>query len=521
MTEEGALLPTIPAVAARAARLWDAAPAIEQNGLRMSFRELERACLRAAAAFIASGLSKGDRVAIWAPNIAEWVVAAIGAQTAGCVIVPLNTRLKGREAGFVLRRSGARLLLTVTGFLGVDYPDLLADETLPALEGIVLLSGASSRHQSWAQFLERGAGVPEEKVLEARDRVTPDDLADIMFTSGTTGEPKGVMSTHGQNVRTFLAWSEAVGLREGDRYLIINPFFHSFGYKAGWLACLLRGATMLPVPVFDAGAVMQQIVSDRVSVLPGPPAIFQSMLSHESCGRIDLSSLRLAITGAANVPPALIRRMREELGFQSVLTAYGLTEAPVVTVCPHGVSDERVALTCGKPIPGIEVKCVDDTGATVPPGETGEILVRGFCVMRGYFEDPEATRNTIDADGWLHTGDIGVLDEEGFLRITDRKKDMFIVGGFNCYPAEIEKILCEHPQVAQAAVIGVPDERMGEVGKAFIVPRPGETIDEAALIAWCRANMANYKVPRYVEIVSSLPMNASGKVQKFALRERS
>ena len=509
---------TIPHVMARASRQHPHAAAVEDGTRRMTFRELAQACDRAAAAFLAYGLHKGDRVAIWAPNIPEWIVAAVGAQCAGGVLVPINTRLKGRETGYILRRSGVRLLFTVAEFLGTSYPELLAGESLPALERIIDLTGQSKSLESFARFLARGAGISDTSVIIARERLRADDPADIMFTSGTTGDPKGVVSSHGQNVWTSEAWSSAVGLRSDDRYLIVNPFFHTFGYKAGWLACLLRGATIIPVPVFDAGAVMHGVVSDRVSVLPGPPALFQAMLSHELCGRIDLSSLRLAVTGAANVPPILIEKMRKVLGFRSVLTGYGLTEAAVVTMCRHGDPDERVALTCGAPVPGVAVKCIDAQGGNVGPGEPGEVLVRGRNVMRGYFDDPEATAAAVDTDGWLHTGDIGVLDGDGYLRITDRKKDLFICGGFNCYPAEIEKLMSTHPAINQVAVIGVPDQRLGEVGKAFVVLRPGAECDLQSIENWCRENMANYKVPRYIERVTTLPTTASGKVQKFALR---
>jgi acyl-CoA synthetase (AMP-forming)/AMP-acid ligase II len=321
-------------------------------------------------------------------------------------------------------------------------------------------------------------------------------------------------------VRVYITWADTVDLRTGDRYLAVNPFFHTFGYKAGWLASLIRGATIYPVPAFDAGVVLDKIARDRISVLPGPPTIYQSLLAHADRERTDLSSLRLAVTGAASVPPILIRRMREELGFEHVVTAYGLTESTgTATICPRGTPDEIVATRCGVAIAGVEIRCVDDAGEPVPVDEPGEVLVRGFNVMLGYFEDPRATAEAVDRDGWLHTGDIGVLDRDGFLRITDRKKDMFIVGGFNCYPAEIEKILSEHPAIAQSAVIGVPDERLGEVGKAYVVLRPNANAEPTEIIAWSRQNMANYKVPRHVEIVTVLPTNAAGKVQKFALRE--
>ena len=512
------LPPTIPHAIERASRWYPSAVAVECPSRRMTFSELERACTRVTAAFLAYGLRKGDRVAVWAPNSSEWIVAAVGAQAAGGVLVPLNTRLKGKEAGYILRKSRARVLFTVGEFLGIAYPELLASESLPDLERIIDLTGAHGRLETFPQFMACGDPIADSVVHATREKLGADDLADIMFTSGTTGDPKGVMSSHGQNIWTSEAWSSAAGLRGDDRYLIVNPFFHTFGYKAGWLACMLRGATALPVPVFDAGAVMRRVIDDAVSVLPGPPTLFQAMLAHELCGRIDLSSLRLAVTGAANVPPVLIQRMREVLGFRTVLTGYGLTEAAVVTMCRHGDTDERVALTCGMPIPGIEVKCVNDQGGNCGPGDPGEVLVRGRCVMRGYFEDPDATAAAIDTDRWLHTGDVGVLDAQGYLRITDRKKDLFICGGFNCYPAEIEKLMSSHPAIIQVAVIGVPDPRMGEVGKAFVVLRPDTECDLQSIESWCRENMANYKVPRYFERVTTLPTTASGKVQKFALR---
>jgi acyl-CoA synthetase (AMP-forming)/AMP-acid ligase II len=305
-----------------------------------------------------------------------------------------------------------------------------------------------------------------------------------------------------------------------DRYLVVNPFFHTFGYKFGWLAGLLAGARVVPHAVFDATAVMARVAHERISVLPGPPTLFVSILNDPRRGKADLSSLRATITGAAAVAPALIERIRAELGFRIVLTGYGLTEScGVVSLCGPDDDTETVALSCGKPLPGTEVRCVDGAGRPLPPGEAGEIVVRGYNVMQGYLDDAEATAEAVDAEGWLHTGDIGVFDARGYLRITDRLKDMYIAGGFNCYPAEVERIIAGHPAVAQTAVIGVPDERLGEVGKAFVVPRPQALIDPPSLIAWCREHMANYKVPRFVEVVSSLPMNAAGKVLKFELRK--
>jgi len=508
-------LPTTgPAALARAARRYGATIALEETGLRWTYLELEAEVRRAAAAFLAAGLRHGDRVAIWAPNMGRWIVAALGAQSVGGIVVPLNTRLKGREAGFILNRSGARVLVHVGEFLGTRFADQLAGEALPSLERRVVIDGPE-----WDEFLASGASVPDADVTARLERLRGEDVADILFTSGTTGQPKGVMSSHAQNIRVFDAWASVVGLEHGDRYLIVNPFFHAFGYKAGWLACLLRGATILPIAVFDADVVLRRIVEDRISVLPGAPTLFQSLLTNRERTPVDVSSLRLAVTGAASVPVALIERMRSELGFRTVITGYGLTESTgCVSMCRPGDSPERIARTCGAPLPGIEVRVVDDAGNEVPRGTEGELLVRGYNVMLGYFDDEAATRATIDADGWLHTGDIGVMDEVGYLRITDRKKDMFIVGGFNCYPAEIENLLSAHPAIAQVAVVGAPDERMGEVGHAYVVLRPGAAIDEPSLVAWCRENMANYKVPRRVHFVTELPTTASGKVQRFALK---
>ncbi len=523
---------TIPALVRLAADQFGTRSAIEDGGVTLSFRDLADAAARAARAFGAAGMRPGDRVAIWAPNIHEWVVAALGLQSAGAVLVPLNTRMKGREAGYILAKSGARLLCTVEELLGNRYVDLLragcgapADGRpvgeLPDLERIVMLRGSAPAAVGWSEFLAAGDAYPAGRAEETAAAVAPDDLADILFTSGTTGKPKGVMCTHAQNLRCFEVWSDVVGLRAGDRYLIVNPYFHSFGYKAGWLACLLRGATNLPQAVFDVAEVLARIGRDRVSVLPGPPTLYQTILAHPDRARFDLSSLRLAVTGAAVIPVELIHRMRRELRLETVVTAYGLTESTgVVSMCRPEDDPETIATTSGRAIPDVEVRCVDAAGHEVERGTPGEIVVRGYNVMRGYFDDPAATAEAIDADGWLHTGDVGVMDGRGYLRITDRLKDMFITGGFNCYPAEIESIMLGCPGVAQVAVIGVPDERLGEVARAFVVAAPSLTPTPETIIAWCRENMANYKVPRSVVLMPSLPMNATGKVTKFVLRER-
>jgi len=512
---------TIPRLVQAAARAYGARTALEEAGVRWSFEALASHGLRAARAFMAAGLEPGDRAAIWAPNIREWIVAAIGLQSGGGVLVPLNTRFKGPEAAYILNKSRAKLLCTVTDFLDTDYLALLEAEELPALQHRVVLRGnAPPGSERFDAFLERAEQVSEQTARERLEAVSPDGLSDLLFTSGTTGKPKGVMTTHAQNLRAFEAWSAIVGLREDDRYLIVNPFFHAFGYKAGWLSCLMRGATILPQPVFDVPTILDRIARERVSVIPGPPTVYQSILSHPKRAEVDLSCLRLAVTGAAPTPVELIRRMRDELGFETVITGYGLTETcGIVSMCRAEDSAEVIANSSGRAIDGVEVRCVDPDGKEVPRGEPGEVVVRGYNVMQGYFEDAAATREAIDAEGWLHTGDIAVMDEHGYLDITDRIKDMFIMGGFNCYPAEIENLMYAHPGIAQVAVVGIPDERMGEVGMAFVVPEPGAQLDEDALLSWCREHMANYKVPRKIRLQESLPLNASGKVLKFELRD--
>jgi len=527
---------TIPALVEDAARRHGATEAlvgVGDEGQRLSYAALAPEVDRFARGFVAGGIEPGDRVALWAPNCPEWMLAALGALRAGAVLVPLNTRFKGGEAAYIVRSSGARLLVTVRGFLGVDYPALLAGEDLGVLGQIVSLRDEGAAGDSaplpvtdLAGFLSGGDGVDPALTAARAAAAKPDDVSDLIFTSGTTGRPKGAATTHAQSLRTFGTWSSIVGLTAGDRYLVVNPFFHTFGYKAGILACLMAGATVVPEPVFDASAVLARIEEERISVLPGPPTLYQTLLAEPRRTAHDLSSLRLGVTGAAVVPVELVRAMGDVLGFTTVLTAYGLTEScGTVTMCRRSDPPDVVAATSGRAIPGLEVRAVVQ-GAVVPAGEPGEIVVRGYTVMSGYWHDEEATAQAIDSDGWLHTGDIGVMDGAGNVTITDRLKDMFVVGGFNAYPAEIEAILRGHEAVGQVAVVGVPDQRLGEVGCAYVVPAPAarDGRDPAelgrAILSWSRGAMANYKVPRSIVIVDALPVNASGKVLKRELRER-
>jgi HIP---CoA ligase len=538
---------TIPAAVARAAREFGDAPALaEPGGPRISHRELQEQALTVARALIAEGVAPGDRVAIWSPNTHHWVLGALGALHAGATLVPVSTRFTGPEALDVICRSGARALIVAGPFLGTDRLAALraaaADARRgPAGSGIARLSlivrvpvgaGQGTGEASppgdaagraadriigaigWDELLDRADAVPAGVAAERAGAVRPGDVSDIMFTSGTTGRSKGAMTAHRQSLAVARAWAECGGLTSADRYLVVNPFFHSFGLKAGILACLVSGATLVPQLVYDAGQAMALAEAERITVLPGPPTIYQTILDHPDRAGRDLSSLRLAVTGAATVPVALVERMRRELGFESVLTAYGLTEAVVATMCRPGDDPRTVARTSGRPTAGFEVRVSDADG-----NGAGEILLRGPNLMLGYLDDPAATRAAIDDGGWLHTGDVGRLDAAGYLTITDRLTDMYICGGFNVYPAEVEQVLARLDGVADAAVVGVPDARLGEVGRAYVVTRPGHALPAGDVLAFCRDRLANYKVPRQVVFRDGLPRNPAGKVLKRLLRE--
>jgi acyl-CoA synthetase (AMP-forming)/AMP-acid ligase II len=514
MTAGTGHLLTTPAALDRAVRDYAGHPALITPERSFTFAELRAEVRRTAAAIAGLGVAPGDRVAIWSPNTWHWVVACLAIHHAGAVVVPLNTRYTAAEAADILARTKAPLLIGMGSFLGHDRVADLDRDGLPDLAHIVRVP-VDADDGTWDELLA-GPAVADSEIDARAAAVRPDDVADILFTSGTTGRSKGVLCAHRQSLSAPAAWAQCGQLTSADRYLCINPFFHNFGYKAGILACLQTGATLIPELTFDPEQAMRAIERHRITVLPGPPTIYQTLLDHPSRKDFDLGSLRFAVTGAATVPVVLIERMQSELDFDIVLTAYGLTEASGFgTMCRTDDDPVTVATTCGRPIADFELRIDtprDDTGA-------GEVLLRGPNVMLGYLDDPDATAAAIDSEGWLHTGDIGTVDNAGNLRITDRLKDMYICGGFNVYPAEIEQALARLEGVADVAVIGVTDERLGEVGRAFIVRRPGATIDEDAVIAYSREHLANFKAPRSVVFIDALPRNAGGKVVKPTLRE--
>ena len=502
---------TIPAVLDRIAHELPDHDALITADRRLTFAALREEVRRAAAAMISLGVGAGDRVAIWSPNTWHWVVACLATHYAGAAVVPVNTRYTAAEAADILARTGAALLVGMGEFLGADKVADLDRGALPDLHHIVRVGVEKEAPDgTWDEFV---AGGTEVKAADARAAaVRPDDVSDILFTSGTTGRSKGVLCAHRQSLAGSAAWAACGKITSDDRYLCINPFFHNFGYKAGILACLQTGATLIPQLTFDPEQALRTVAEHRITVLPGPPTIYQTLLDHPARGDYDLTSLRFAVTGAATVPVVLIERMQSELDIDIVLTAYGLTESNGFgTMCRANDDAVTVATTSGRPIADFELRI----------GERSEVLLRGPNVMLGYLDDPQATAEAIDPDGWLHTGDVGKLDAAGNLQITDRLKDMYICGGFNVYPAEVEQVLARLDGVLEVAVIGVPDHRLGEVGRAFVVIRPECGLDEQSVIAYTRARLANFKTPRSVRFVDTLPRNAGGKVVKPLLRKMS
>jgi acyl-CoA synthetase (AMP-forming)/AMP-acid ligase II len=491
---------TIPAMLRAAAETYADRAAYVEADRTLSYRDLLQRVRETAAGYRSIGLATGDRVVVWGPNSIAWAVAGLAVSYAGGVLVPANSRYTGHEVADIVERTAARLVIVADGFLGrTQVDDLRAASTLSSVLRVIDLADLAT------------VTADPADIDDVADQVTPDDVADILFTSGTTGRPKGAMSAHRQTIGVADAWATLGGVAADDRYLVVNPFFHSFGYKIGIVVGLLTGCTLYPVAAFDVEETMRLIEDARITVFPGAPTLYQSLLTAPNRADRDLSSLRLAVTGAAVVPVVLIERMRaaapEGLAIDNVVTAFGMTEAVVATMCREGDSADTVANTCGRAIPGMEARI----------GDSGELLLRGEYVMLGYLDDPEATREAIDVDGWLHTGDVGTLDEHGNLTITDRLKDMYISGGFNVYPAEVEQALMRLAGVNDVAVIGVPNERMGEIGKAYVV-RASESLSEGDVVAFAKERLANFKVPRQVEFIDALPRNLGGKVLKRDLR---
>lgn len=509
---------TIPGVVlARAREIPDKVAVVEATH-RTTYSGLAQLIDGSARAMLAAGVGRGDRVAIWAPNSTRWIAATLGAQAVGAAMVPINTRYKSAEAAYPLVRTGAKILIAAPGFMGMDPQravDLAVGDGAAPMRIIDI--AADDGASSWQTFLDAGEGIESTQWRQAMADLGPDDLSDIMFTSGSTGRPKGVRHRHGPTVRQTFNTIAENGIVADDRYLIVNPFFHVFGYTGGWVPGFFAGCTIYPQPVFDVDTVLETIEAERITYFPGPPTIFHSLLEHPDLDDHDVSSLRLSLTGSADVPVELIQRMLDRLTFDRVIQAYGMTECGTATYTLPTDSAEVVATTVGVACTDLELRIVNEDNEPVATGEAGEIVVRGYAVMDRYLDDDSATAATIDSEGWLHTGDKGMCNADGYYKILGRIKEMIIVGGFNVYPAEVEDMMREHPDIEDAAIIAVPDARLGEVVCAFIVTRV--PIEPDQFVAWCRERMANFKVPRYVEALKAFPLTGSNKVSKVDLHE--
>lgn len=454
----------------------------------------------------------------------EWVAATIGTQRAGGTMVPLNTRLKGGEVADIVRRSGVQRLFAIGDFLGRYYPAMLREEVMPALRRTIVLRVAPDQlgagEVGWDAFLAGGATTSDAALAKREAGVTGDTISDIMFTSGTTGAPKGAIFDHRRSLGGALAWARISRQTADDRFCVFGPFSHNASYKAGWVCGLMTGSTVYWPEAYDPVSILDLIANNRITVMPAPPTVFQEIMAHPHWRDWDISSYRFLSTGATVVPIELMKRLQNETAIQEISTGYGMTECcGSATQTLPGDPIERVAYTVGTAVEGTEIRLVAPDGRPVETGQPGEVLIRDDKLLIEYLDNPDATRATLDEEGWLHSGDVGILDADGYLKLTDRLKDMYIVGGFNVYPAEIEKQMSGLPGIHHAAIVGVADQRLGEVGHAFIVRAAGSSLTGEEVIDWSRKNLANYKVPRGVTFVDALPLNATGKVIKYALRE--
>src|SRR4051794_5041413 len=489
------------------------------QGLRYTYAELGEAVQRTARALLAAGIEAGDRVGIWSPNCAEWVLVQYATAKLGIILVNINPAYRTSELAYALRQSGCRMLIAATAFKSSDYVAMVEEVRgeLPALEQVVFLDG-------WEEFVARGEGVDDALVAERRQATQFDDPINIQYTSGTTGFPKGATLSHHNILNNGYFVGQGCAYDETDRVCIPVPFYHCFGMVMGNLGCVTHGATMvIPEAGFEPEAVLATVQEERCTSLYGVPTMFIAELSHPRFAEYDLSSLRTGIMAGSPCPIEVMKQVIEKMHMEEVTICYGMTEtSPVSTQPAAGDSLEKRTQTVGRAHPHLEVKLVAPaTGHTVERGEPGELCTRGYSVMAGYWDEPEKTAEAIDAHGWMHTGDLATMDEDGYLNIVGRSKDMVIRGGENVYPREVEEFLHTHPAVLEASVIGVPDERYGEELMAWIRVRPGESLTEDEVRDYCSDRIAHFKRPRYVKFADEFPMTVTGKVQKYKMREQA
>jgi fatty-acyl-CoA synthase len=489
--------------------------------LRYTYAELAEAVDGVARGLVAMGLEPGERVGIWSPNCAEWALVQFATAKLGIILVNINPAYRTSELEYALRQSGCRALVSAQAFKTSDYAAMVQEvrPSLDALEQVVFLDGPD-----WDGLLAAGDGVSPGELAERQAATQFDDPINIQYTSGTTGFPKGATLTHHNILNNGYFVGLGCRYSEEDRICIPVPFYHCFGMVMGNLAAIAHGACMvIPAPAFEPVAVLETVQEEGCTSLYGVPTMFIAELEHERFSEFDLSSLRTGIMAGSPCPIETMRRVVSEMNMEEVTICYGMTEtSPVSTQTgADDPLDKRVG-TVGRVHPHVEIKVIDPVSQRViERGETGELCTRGYSVMLGYWDDEERTAEALDRGGWMHTGDLAVMDDEGYLKIVGRSKDMLIRGGENVYPREIEEFLYTHPDVADVQVIGVPDARYGEEIMAWIVPRAGAAPDQEAIAEFCRGKIAHYKVPRYVQCVDEFPMTVTGKVQKFKLRERA
>ncbi|MBU5613410.1 AMP-binding protein [Geomonas azotofigens] len=508
-----------------------------ERGLRYSYREFNERCRQVAKGLLRMGVKKGDHLAIWAYNVPEWVTLQFATAKIGAVLVTVNTSYKSAELEYLLKQSDSSVLFLVQGFKDTNYietlesvvPELagstpggLTSAALPCLKHVVFIGdGAPDGMINFESIVELGKEVSDTELAAVEATLSTYDVINMQYTSGTTGFPKGVMLTHHNVVNNGFNIGECMRFTERDRLCIPVPFFHCFGCVLAVMACVTHGTTMVPVEIFDPLKVLQAIEKERCTAVHGVPTMFIAELEHPRFAEFDLTSLRTGIMAGSNCPIEVMRRVIRDMHASEITIAYGQTESsPVITQTRTDDPIELKVATVGRVLPNVELKIVDiETGAELPPGKQGELCTRGYLVMKGYYKMPEETAKAIDADGWLHTGDLAVMDENGYCKITGRIKNMIIRGGENIYPREIEEFLYTHPKISDIQVYGVPDRKYGEQVMAAVVLKQGSEMTEEEVKEFCRGRIANYKIPKYVRFVDSYPMTASGKIQKFKLRE--
>ncbi|AZE89982.1 AMP-binding protein [Pseudomonas orientalis] len=490
---------------------------------RLTWRQLAETVELHARAFIALGMQTGDRLGIWAPNCAEWCICQVASAKLGVILVNINPAYRTSELDYVLRQSGCQWLVCASAFKTSDYHAML-QELKPELRGIISLDpNPPAPFMPWAHLSALGASVSVQQLHARQASLHVDQPVNIQYTSGTTGFPKGATLSHHNILNNGYMVGESLGLTAQDRLVIPVPLYHCFGMVMGNLGCITHGTTMIyPNDGFDPLLTLTAVAEERATGLYGVPTMFIALLDHPRLGEFDLASLRTGIMAGSTCPIEVMRRVIDELHMGEVQIAYGMTETSPVSLQTGADDDlERRVTTVGRTQPQLENKIIDAQGNTLPRGEIGELCTRGYSVMLGYWNNPEGTRDAIDEEGWMHTGDLATMDEHGYVCIVGRNKDMIIRGGENVYPRELEEFFFTHPAVADVQIIGIPDERYGEEIVAWIKFHPGQAANELELQTWCKGRIAHFKTPRHFKFVDAFPMTVTGKIQKFRMREIS